>query len=870
MAEYLRLVIDNASADAAREGSRVAEPPSLTRAKLERFGFTNPPSPAGTSPSGPAYAREPATAVPGYFSFATPPGFGSPELLVAMGMEAIAAEYRLQALPVQRLETPVSDAPLSDPAPLQAVVAHETAASESQPDGVGSAGGAPAHAEPPAVDAIGHDGGELAPASVNDEAGSSALSTTVHASPASPELLGLSPAQPTHASVGTDDMSHVTLVATSGADVLAATQGVATTFVFTGPPGAGNFDIYTGGEATTDTADFSQIAVLADAGSGPAIVSFGSNRGTAGIDGAAVSADEGAPAQDAGPGQGHGGLAPIPTVNGVYVDLAADGVTVDTADGPVTVQAWLLDGSGAAAIPLAHLDSIETVVGTAGNDIIVGSEAGNTFVYTAWDDAATDAQGSTVAGPAALYGFDIYDGGDGHSGLASQDASVAASTTGSDAPADPPPDTSTGTTSAAPAAADTGGDVDDVAPVPFASSDAQVISAAAGDAMLTAGLAAGDPAPDQASSESVTTAVDPADAGSPPVDAASDANPTGTDTSIQAPPDAPLPDLDTVDFGRLAMDLSTAGSVLLPDHSVGIVCDLEASVTVATVDPLTGNDILVTGSLVTTTGGDIDRPLALLVWADQETTNGDTVSCSTIEGIAGSQGSDVLLGDAQDNVFINNSQGTDAVSYYDGRDGSDTASFERYDDLDSDGSGIAVTLSDRSSSTVDSSGTDRQNVVSVYSVDDNDGSRSVVAYLDNIENIVGTKKNDWLQGDEANNVLTGGKGADSFVFVASMYPDGTGAMLEGIGHDSIADFNSAEGDVVVLSNDLFGFDASMSHFDKIDALLAHATEQNGDLFIFIDASNSIELKGYDLDKALEPLDANDPHSAAIYDDFRFI
>jgi Ca2+-binding RTX toxin-like protein len=162
------------------------------------------------------------------------------------------------------------------------------------------------------------------------------------------------------------------VVATPVSDVIVSPVP-ATTFVFTGAAGPDNFDVFVGtGEG--NTVDFSQLTGL--------VAAVDPQPDAAGEP---VNRDASAP-------------------NGVYVNLTANGQTVDTAVGRVTVQAWQLDENGKAEKPLAHLENIDNVTGTVGNDVVVGNAQANTFTYTAAD--------GTANGQSASYGFDIYDGGD--------------------------------------------------------------------------------------------------------------------------------------------------------------------------------------------------------------------------------------------------------------------------------------------------------------------------------------------------------------------------------------------------------------------------------------------------------------------------
>jgi RTX calcium-binding nonapeptide repeat (4 copies) len=147
----------------------------------------------------------------------------------------------------------------------------------------------------------------------------------------------------------------------------------ATTFLFTGPAGPNNFDIFIGTGRGPNTVDFSGLEGL--------LAAVNPIRGEGGI---VIRQDASAP-------------------NGVFVDLSANAATAETAVGPVTVQAWQLDAHGKAAMPLAHLENIANVTGTIGNDVVIGNANANTFTYTAAD--------GTHEGQSASYGFDVYYGG---------------------------------------------------------------------------------------------------------------------------------------------------------------------------------------------------------------------------------------------------------------------------------------------------------------------------------------------------------------------------------------------------------------------------------------------------------------------------
>jgi hypothetical protein len=298
------------------------------------------------------------------------------------------------------------------------------------------------------------------------------------------------------------------VVATPVSDVIVSPIP-ATTFVFTGLPGPGNFDSFIA-TGRGNTIDLSQVT-LSDLGPPAKPQEAGA--------GEAVKQDPAAP-------------------NGFLVDLSATSETVDTAGGPVSVQVWKLDENGQATTAVAHLENIDNVVGSIGNDIVKGNANANTFTYTASDGNH---------GQGASYGFDIYYGG--------------------------------------------------------------------------------------------------------PSEAAGDLG-------------------DTADFSRLGTQASAAAEpaseqILLPHDAKGITVDLAQAVTIASVDPMTGEASSVTGSLVSTVGGAEQTDLALLAWSAPP---GGGEAHATIEDIIGTGGSDVVRGDAADNTYV-------AVGVFDGRGGNDTVDF---------------------------------------------------------------------------------------------------------------------------------------------------------------------------------------------------
>ena len=154
-----------------------------------------------------------------------------------------------------------------------------------------------------------------------------------------------------------------------------------------------------------------------------------------------------------------------------------------------------------------------------------------------------------------------------------------------------------------------------------------------------------------------------------------------------------------------------------------------------------------------------------------------------IENIWGSEDSDVLIGDAGDNVI----GGDDGADHIDGGAGNDTVSY--------DGSaGVTVSLAANAT---------------------NSGGHAGGDVLRNIENITGSANADSITGDAMNNVLSGMDGADTAIVggagndtITGGKGDDTGLagglgadmfiIAKGDGSDTISDFNAAQGDKLVL------------------------------------------------------------------------
>ena len=475
-------------------------------------------------------------------------------------------------------------------------------------------------------------------------------------------------------------------VATPVSDVIISPVA-ATTFVFTGAAGPDNFDVFVGtGEG--NTADFSQLTDLVAAGDPQPEA-----------EGEAVNSDESAP-------------------NGIYVNLTANGQTVDTAVGRVTVQAWQLDANGKAEKPLAHLENIDNVTGTVGNDFVVGNDQANTFTYTAAD--------GTANGQSASYGFDIYYGG--------------------------------------------------------------------------------------------------------PDDAVSAADDLG----------------DAVDFSRLGSEASIAGApeseqTLLPFHAEGITVDLAQGVTIATVDPETGEATAVTGSLVSTIGGAEPLDLALLAWtAPQDGSEGH----STIEDIVTSGGADVIWGNDLDNTVVVTGSGENGPVFFDGRGGEDTVDFSQLSLPDAN-TGIEIHLNQ----TTSDGGQSDLIQISYLPGDSATETGAPVAQAQDIENVVGSCGDDVIEGDSNDNVLAGGGGSDTFVFGDVAVVDGRGVTQ--IGHDIIRDFRREgldDDDQLVFDSRIFNFHDGSS-LDWLEQLLTNNQIRDDDegMIIWIDENNSVTLQNYDLD-----------------------
>ncbi|MFZ0854036.1 MAG: calcium-binding protein [Hyphomicrobiaceae bacterium] len=484
------------------------------------------------------------------------------------------------------------------------------------------------------------------------------------------------------------------VVATPVSDVIISSVP-GTTFVFTGAASPDNFDVFVGTDAP-ETVDFTKLeGLVARADPDP----------EPDAEGEAVNSDDSAP-------------------NGIYVNLTADGQTVDTAVGRVTVQAWQLDANGKAEKPLAHLENIDNVTGTVGNDVVVGNAQANTFTYTAADGSAN--------GQSASYGFDIYYGGPGDAGSAANDLG------------------------------------------------------------------------------------------------------------------------DAVDFSRLGSEESIAAApgseqTLLPFHAEGITVDLAQAVTIATVDPETGEATTVTGSLVSTIGAAEPLDLALLAWTAPED---GCEAQSTIEDIVTSGGADAIWGNDADNTVVVTGSGENGPAFFDGRGGSDTVDFSELS-LPNGDTGIEIHLNQTNDNVGEPTGSLQSDVVqvSVLSNDCAAEDAAPIALARDVENVVGSRGDDVIEGDCNNNVLAGGGGSDTFVFGDVAVVDGRGVTQ--VGHDIIRDFRRGgidDDDQLVFDPRIFNFHDGSS-LDWLEQLLTNNQIRDDDegMIIWIDENNSVTLQNYDLD-----------------------
>jgi RTX calcium-binding nonapeptide repeat (4 copies) len=309
---------------------------------------------------------------------------------------------------------------------------------------------------------------------------------------------------------------------------------------------------------------------------------------------------------------------------------------------------------------------------------------------------------------------------------------------------------------------------------------------------------------------------------------------------------------DTADFSALGSQESVAAalaegidSTLLPHAATGITVDLAQAVTVTTVDPETGDLTSVTGSLVSTVGGSEQTELALLAWTEPQD---GCEAHSTIEDIVTSGGADAIWGNDADNTVVVTGSGDNGPVFFDGRGGSDTVDFSELS-LPNANAGIEIHLNQSNDHVADPTGGAQSDVVSVLSNDCDAGDAAPIAQARDIENVVGSRGDDVIEGDSNDNVLAGGGGSDTFVFSDVAVVDGRGVTR--IGHDIIRDFRRGgidDDDHLVFDSRIFNFHDGGS-LDWLQQLLTNNQIRDDDegVIIWIDDNNSLTLQNYDLD-----------------------
>ena len=237
---------------------------------------------------------------------------------------------------------------------------------------------------------------------------------------------------------------------------------------------------------------------------------------------------------------------------------------------------------------------------------------------------------------------------------------------------------------------------------------------------------------------------------------------------------------DTADFSALGSQESVAAalaegedSVLLPHDATGITVDLGSGRHChhgRSGDGQPGNRDRLLG---TTVGGSEHTGLALLAWTASED-GGE--GHSTIEAIVTSGGADAIWGDDADNTVVVSGDGANGPVYFDGRGSNDTIDFSRLEVPDAN-SGIEIHLNQTIDSVTDATG-DTQSDVTQVSLLSGQGASSddvtPIAQVRDVENVVGSSGNDIIEGDRNDNVMTGGKGSDTFVFSDVAVVDGRG------------------------------------------------------------------------------------------------
>jgi VCBS repeat-containing protein len=173
----------------------------------------------------------------------------------------------------------------------------------------------------------------------------------------------------------------------------------------------------------------------------------------------------------------------------------------------------------------------------------------------------------------------------------------------------------------------------------------------------------------------------------------------------------------------------------------------------------------------------------------------------------GSTGDDILNGDAGDDT-LDGGEGSDRLN---GGDGNDTIVGSAGNDLFYGGAGNDLFLIDVNTpqgndlvngdagiDTLDFTGSTTAVNVNLSKTTAQIVSPNLVLTVLNLENVKGGSGNDTLAGNALNNVLTGGAGADSFVFGGTTIP-----LVASLGVDIIGDFTVADSDKIQLSKSTF-------------------------------------------------------------------
>ena len=238
---------------------------------------------------------------------------------------------------------------------------------------------------------------------------------------------------------------------------------------------------------------------------------------------------------------------------------------------------------------------------------------------------------------------------------------------------------------------------------------------------------------------------------------------------------------DTVDFSQLGTRQSVADGLgadhtLLPHGAKGITVDLAMAVAIAAVDPLSGDTTTVTGSLVSSVGGDGDTDLALLAWTED-----GGQAHATIENIVGSGGSDVILGDGAANTFVMAGHGENGASVFDGRAGNDTVDFSQLAPASGGAAnaggvvvsdGVYVNLTS-SGHTADSSAGEA--TVQAWAIGADGSAAAALAHLEHVETVIGTVGSDVMVGDHAANTFVYTAADDATIDAAGQIAAGAGA-----------------------------------------------------------------------------------------------